>query len=106
MERHQDDPLRKLGEIELRLLYWAQAGTHIGGTRRGSHRRDRPDFGREGSFLVKVTRIVNQHVVEVLNPSARPSSTTLRNFGIGEPRGCPSVNQDQKSYAWQPWPAE
>jgi len=33
MERHQDDPLRKLGEIELGALYWAQAGTHIGGTR-------------------------------------------------------------------------
>jgi hypothetical protein len=36
MERHQDDPLRKFGEIELGALYWAQAGTHIGGTRRST----------------------------------------------------------------------
>ena len=26
MERHQDDPLRKLGEIEPGALYWAKAG--------------------------------------------------------------------------------
>jgi hypothetical protein len=57
MERNQDDPLRKLGAIELGALYWAQYGTHIGGTRRGSLRRDRPDFGRQGSFLVKITRL-------------------------------------------------
>ncbi len=85
MERHQDDPLRKLGEIELGELYWAQYGTHIGGTRRGSHRRDRPDFGREGSFLVKVTRIVNQHVVEVLNPLGETQQydpQELRHWGI------------------------
>jgi hypothetical protein len=85
MEHHQDDPLRKLGEIEQGELYRAQYGTHIGGPRRGPRRRDRPDFGREGSFLVKVTRIVNQHVVEVLNPLGETQQydpQELRHWGI------------------------
>lgn len=43
------------------------------------------DFGREGSFLVKITRIVNQHVVEVLTPLGETQQydpQELRHWGI------------------------
>jgi len=85
LESYRDEPLQKLGEIVVGELYWAQYGTHIGGGRRGPARRDRPSFGSEGSFLVTVTRIVNQHVVEVANPLGEKQQydpQELRHWGL------------------------
>ncbi len=75
---HQDEPVLRLGEVVVGQLYWAECGSHIGGTRRGSRKRHPAPFGPEGSFLVTVTRILNRHMVEALTPLGMTELSTPR----------------------------